>query len=170
MPKVIFSTSRLSIEEVDSSDREFIYGLLNSPNWLEFIGDRGIRTLPDAEAYIKESLQKSYEQNGYGLYKMVLKSTMTPIGLCGFLNRDYLDNPDLGFAILPKYEAKGYTSEAALEMIHYGFNELGFPTINAITTRDNLKSQRLLLKLGLAEMDSINQEGVDYLVYSITSE
>jgi ribosomal-protein-alanine N-acetyltransferase len=97
----ILQTRRLTLSEATLSDIPLIFKLLNSPNWLEFIGDRNIRTLEDAEKYIQNSLIKSYRENGFGLWKVELKSDKTPIGLCGLLKREMLDFPDLGFAILP---------------------------------------------------------------------
>ncbi|WP_394974910.1 GNAT family N-acetyltransferase [uncultured Croceitalea sp.] len=151
----ILSTKRLLLEEAILNDAPFILELVNSPNWLAFIGDRGIHTLADAKKYIQESLIYSYQENGFGLYKVSLKSTSTPIGICGFLKRDYLDKPDIGFATLPKYEGKGYTYEAAKAIIQYGLNYLNLETILAITTKANIKSKKLLIKLGLVPKDEI---------------
>lgn len=42
--KIILQTHRLSLREFELTDTEFIINLLNSPNWLEFIGDIQNRT------------------------------------------------------------------------------------------------------------------------------
>ena len=126
---IVLETARLRLEEGTLDDQVFIFTLLNSPNWIEFIGDRGIESLTDAENYIKNTLIKSYDTNGFGLYKVTLKHDSSPIGLCGFLKRDYSDHPDIGYAILPKYEGNGYTSEAAKAVLNYGKTQFGFKTI-----------------------------------------
>ena len=142
-------TPRLYVREAVAADTDFIFALLNSANWLEYIGDRGIRTLSDAKAYIDNQLIAAYTDLGFGLYLMIEKTGQTPIGLCGFLQRDYLDHPDIGFAISPEFEGQGYTTEAGRSMMAYGRDQLGFTKILAITTATNHGSQQVLTKLGL---------------------
>ena len=106
--EIILTTVRLIIREANLSDSKFIFDLLNTPKWLKYIGDRGIKTLKNAEDYINDKIINSYKTNGYGLYIFELKESHIPIGLCGFIKRDYLDSEDIGFALLPEYERKGY--------------------------------------------------------------
>ncbi len=167
---VILKTERLTIEEAKIDDTAFFFELLNSPNWIEYIGDRGIETEADARSYIENSLIRSYQKNGYGLYKVVLTESNEPIGLCGFLKRDYLDYEDIGFAILPQYERKGYMYEASLAMMKHCKSELGFNTVYAITTTKNIGSQKLLVKLGLVHIKDITSDKNESLMlYSTTS-
>ena len=169
----ILETSRLLLEQATLADADFIFKLLNSPNWIEFIGDRGIKTQKDAEAYIEKSLINAYEKYGYGLYKMSLKEESIPVGLCGFVKRDYLDHADIGFAILPDYDfvalsGKGFTYEAAKATLEYGRNHLNVEPVLAITTEGNIKSQKLLLKLGLSAIGTIspNKDETEFLLFS----
>ena len=103
-------TVRLYIQEVTLDDHAFILELVNSPTWLKFIGDKNVTTKETALNYIQHSLIESYQKNGFGLYKMVLTAQNIPIGICGFVQRDYLEHPDIGFAILPQFEGIGYTT------------------------------------------------------------
>ena len=146
--KIVLSTNRLNLREARLSDKHFIFRLMNSPKWLKYIWDRGIKSLKNAEDYIKEKLIDSYEILGFGLYVMELKDSKDPIGLCGFVKRDYLDTEDIGFAIREEYEGKHYTYESALAILKYGESNLGITKIHAITSKDNVASQKLLLKLG----------------------
>tara|TARA_R110001592_G_scaffold65885_6_gene202348 strand:+ start:2948 stop:3454 length:507 start_codon:yes stop_codon:yes gene_type:complete len=165
---IVLETERLYLEKGTLDDQVFIFTLLNSPNWIEFIGDRGIESLTDAENYIKNTLIKSYNDHGFGLYKVVLKVDNTPIGLCGFLQRDYLDHPDIGYAILPTFEGYGYISEAAQAVLNYGKTQLGFNTILAITSSKNIVSQHMLQKIGLERQynEKYTKES-DELLFSI---
>jgi RimJ/RimL family protein N-acetyltransferase len=164
----IFETERLVIKQATLNDSNFFFRLLNSPNWIEFIGDRGIKTEEDARTYIRNSLIDSYEKRGYGLYKMCLRENEVPIGICGFLKRDYLENVDIGFAVLPEYEGKGYTLEASKSMLEFGKLKLNMDTILAITTKENIKSRSLLQKIGLTEVGKIkpNEKEEELLLYS----
>ncbi|ASV31099.1 GNAT family N-acetyltransferase [Maribacter cobaltidurans] len=163
----IGETNRLVISEAKNSDADFFYALLNSSSWLKHIGDRGIKNKEDAVGYIEGSLMKSYHENGFGLYKVSLKETNTPIGVCGFLKRNYLDAPDIGFAMLPEFEGFGYMLEAASVVMEYGKNSLGFTKILAVTTEDNERSKKLLTKLNLEEIGTVkaHDKGVPFLLF-----
>lgn len=159
-------TNRLNIEEASFSDAPFIYKLMNSDGWLKFIGDRGIKTLKDAENYIQGSLVEKYKSSGYGLYKLSMKVGKTPIGLCGFVQRDYLNAPDIGFALLPEFEGQGLMFEAASEIIEMGFKKFNLNTIYGITNPDNIRSIHLLTKLGLNRKEIItNPQGEQLLLF-----
>jgi ribosomal-protein-alanine N-acetyltransferase len=147
----ILETERLLIRELDSAlDAEFVFALLNSEGFLKYIGDRGVRTLDDSRNFIETRYKKSYRDNGYGLYAVELREGGIPAGLCGFVRRDTLDGPDIGFAFLPDHERKGYGFESASAMMDYGADSLGFDEVFAITTLDNNASIRLLNKLGFS--------------------
>ncbi len=162
----IVETERLIVEEANLNDATFFLVLLNSPNWLKFIGDRNIKLLADAQKFVQESLIDNYKKNGFGFYKMSLKESNEPIGAIGFLKREYLEFPDIGYAILPIYENKGYISEAAKAVFEYGKNTLQLKTILGITTEENLASQKVLLKIGLHLVDKRRVEGEELLYYS----
>ena len=166
--KIIVETDRLFIQEANLKDAPFFYELLNSPNWLEYIGNRNIHSLQEAETYIRDNLIKSYDQNGFGLYKVSLKEKNTPIGICGLLKRTYLDHPDIGFATLPAFERQGLTFEAAKGVLHYAQNKLSHEKILAITTEHNQGSQALLQKVGLKSVDKIflDREEKLFLLFS----
>jgi RimJ/RimL family protein N-acetyltransferase len=146
---VILETERLILCRLNATHTAFIVELLNSPNWLQFIGDRGIRTQEDAMNYIVRGPEQSYDQNGFGLYLTKRKEDNVPIGMCGLIKRDTLPAPDIGFAFLPEFEGKGYGYESASAVLKYGRLELGIGDILAITDTDNIRSIRLLEKLGM---------------------
>ncbi len=158
---MITQTDRLTIEEASTDDAPFFYELLNSPGWIRYIGDRGIKTQADAESYIRNSLIKSYKTHGYGLYKITRKDTGVAIGICGLLKRNYLDHPDIGFAILPAYEGKGYGLEAAKGVVEHALTALNQSVILGITTQSNVRSQNLLRKLGLTHIDTLPATATD---------
>lgn len=143
----MFQTERLKMEKLSIEDAEFIFTLLNSPTWLKYIGDRNIHDIETAKSYIVNQYIKEYEQKNYGTYKIVLKETKEPIGVCGFYKRDYLENLDVGYALLPQHEGLGYAFEAISSILEYGKHVLKLDLIYAITSANNHKSQALLDKL-----------------------
>ena len=142
-------TPRLQLRTLELRDDRFILQLLNQASWLRFIGDRKVHSLIDAQRYIENGPQASYRQHGHGLL-LVQQRDGTPIGLCGLLRREGLDDPDLGFALLDAYNGQGYAHEAAAAVLADGRSRLALTRVLAITAPDNLLSIRLLLKLGFA--------------------
>ena len=145
----VLETDRLVLRQLSLDDAEFILELLNEPSFLQFIGDKGVRTLADAREYIRQGPVQSYERHGFGLYLSVLKEGAVSIGICGLLKRESLADVDIGFAFLPRFWSKGYALEAALAVKAFGLNSLGLNRIVAITNPDNEASIKLLEKLGL---------------------
>ncbi len=147
--KKILDTERLSLRMLTRSDASFILELVNSPGWLEFIGDKKIRNEQDAVLYLQNGPLKSYSEHGFGLWLVQLKSSDTPIGMCGLLKREYLSAPDIGFAFLPAHTGKGYAFEIAKATRDYATTSLGIQTLQAITLPHNERSIKLLEKIGL---------------------
>ena len=145
----VLETERLSLREFTVDDAQFILTLLNKPSFLRYIGDKQVRNLEDAGAYILNGPVASYERNGFGLYLVELKESYTPIGMCGFLKRDELPDPDIGFAFMPEFWGKGFAFEAATAVLEDARQRLGLQCILAITSLDNEASIKLLQRLGL---------------------
>ena len=145
----ILETDRLTLRLQTIDDAAFILELMNDPSWLRFIGDRGLRTTEDSTAYILNGPIRMYEEYGFCLFLVERKEDLVPIGICGLIKRDSLEDVDIGFAFLPKYWSKGYAYEAASSVMTYGKDTLGLNRIVAITTKDNHASAKLLEKVGL---------------------
>jgi ribosomal-protein-alanine N-acetyltransferase len=146
----VLETARLTIRRFTADDAPFVYALYNDPDFLRYIGDRGIHSIDSARAYIEAGPIASYERHGFGLYVVELKSTDQPIGVCGILKRDALDAPDLGFAFLRDHRSRGYACEAARSVLAFARGALGLTRILAITSPDNAVSMAVLRKLGFA--------------------
>ena len=152
----IAQTSRLNLREIDVKDAAFILELLNDPAFLHYIGDKKVRDLESAQAYILAGPVASYQTFGYGLYLVELLESKIPIGICGLIKRDFLQYSDLGFALLPEYCGKGYAFEAAQATAELARDRFRMTKIVAFTAIDNLRSIRLLEKLGMSFDRCIN--------------
>ncbi len=144
----VTETERLLLRWLNADDSMFILELLNEPSWIQYIGDRGVRTLQDAARYIRNGPEQMYRALGFGLYLVELKQTGEPIGICGLIKREALEDVDIGFAFLPRYWRNGYAFEAASAVMSYAKEAAGLSRIVAILSRDNLPSLRLLERLG----------------------
>ncbi|CAG9621321.1 GNAT family N-acetyltransferase [Sutcliffiella rhizosphaerae] len=165
----VLETERLIIRRLTTNDAEFILKLLNEPSWIQFIGDKGIKTLDDARKYIEEGPMAMYKQIGFGLFVTELKENGTPIGLCGLIKRDGLEDVDIGYAFLPAFWSKGYAYEAADAVKLYGKEVHGLKRLVAITSPDNLSSGKLLEKIGLTfeRMIKLSQDSEEVKLFSL---
>ncbi|MFD0992748.1 GNAT family N-acetyltransferase [Tenacibaculum geojense] len=145
----VYETERLFLRFTTVDDAPFIYKLLNSPKWIQFIGDRNIKTVNDAVNYINKRMLSQLEKLGHSNFTVIRKSDNVKIGSCGLYDREGIDGLDIGFAFLPDYEGKGYAFEAANFIKNLGFKEFNVDQLSAITLEENISSQKLLKKLGL---------------------
>ncbi len=145
----ILETKRLLIRQLNENDSGFILELLNEPSFIQNIGDRNIRSLEDARAYVLNGPVTSYTKNGFGLSLVILKETGESIGMCGLIKRDVLEDVDIGYAYLPRYWSKGYAVEAALGMKSYAKDFVKLKRLVAIVDPANTGSIRVLERLGM---------------------
>lgn len=169
MEKQIIETERLLLEPMSTDDSQFIFELYNSPNFIRFIGDRNIKTIADAENYIRNRFLPQIEKLGYGNYLITKKEDGKKIGSVGIFERDGLEVHDVGFSFLPEFEGKGYGYEAASKLMEVGFKEFGLKKISAITTKENISSQKLIEKLGLKfqKMVSLPNDEEELMYYEV---
>jgi len=166
---IILQTKRLRLRTMYVQDADFILEVLNSPGWLEFIGDRGVDTLSKAEDYLNNRIMPEYEKFGFGFYIMELLVSRIRIGTCGLTRRESLSHPDIGYNLLPKYENLGYAYEAAQAILDYGFEIHKIRHISAITSPINYRSINLLNKLGmkLIKMITLADDTEELMLFGI---
>lgn len=145
---VVAQTPRLTIRKLTVEDAPFILELLNDPLFLQFIGDRRVRTVADAEQYIRNVPLASYARYGFGHYLIEAKPAGEAAGICSLVKRDWLDDVDVGFALLPAFRRQGYAFEATAAVLAYARQQLGLQRLVAIAVPDNRSSIALLEKLG----------------------
>lgn len=145
---IVFETPRLLVRRLDERDAAFVFELVNDAAWLQFIGDKGVRSLDDARAYLRNGPIDMYAKHGHGLYCVETKANGEAIGMCGLIKRETLDDVDLGFAFLPSSRGGGYAYEAGSATMTYARETLGLQRIVAIVSPGNERSIALLEKLG----------------------
>ena len=169
---IVLETERLRLRWLTADDAAFMFELVNDPTWIEFIGDRNVKTLEDARAYVTEKYVAGYARDGFGLNMVELKESGTPVGICGLINREGLEDVDVGFAFLPRYAGLGYASESAAAVLEHGRRVLGIGRIVAITTPNNVRSIRVLEKIGLRfeKIIRIPGDDEDLALYAIEAK
>jgi len=154
-------TERLRLRAVTVNDTELMLAVWNDPAFIRNVADRGIRTVEQAREAIEGGAQKLFEEHGYGPYCMSLKSDGSMIGICGLFKRENLEDPDIGFGVLPDFCGKGYAGEAAEAVVEHARNELGIDKLTAIVSPTNVPSISLIEKLGMKFERMITMPGDD---------
>ena len=145
---LILETNRLTLHEFKKSDAVFLLNIMNQPDYHRYIGDRGIRTIENAETYIAEKFEASYRHLGFGFWLIREKESRTPVGFAGLIKREELSEPDVGYAIDEKMSGNGFAEEATRGILTYVRDVLSFPVVSAITDPENHASINVLTKCG----------------------
>lgn len=159
------TTSRLFISKLSLANDGFILQLVNTQGWLQFIGDRNVHNLQQAQDYIEK-----INSNPSIEYQVVfLKETDAAIGVISFIQRDYLPHPDIGFAFLPSCQKQGYAYEAACAVLQYIASNQHHQYILATTLPHNISSIKLLQRLGFHLQRTLEINHENLLVYSLAN-
>lgn len=170
VPRTEFLESdRVRLRQLVDADAEFVVRLLNDPDFLRFIGDRGVRNATDARSYLADGPQKSYREHGFGLLLVERSGDGMPVGICGLVRRAGLDAPDLGFAFMPEFRGQGFAEAAARLALRHAFEGLRIDRIVAIASSENRASIRLLGKLGMEPRGTIRlaEDDTDLLLFEL---
>ncbi len=166
-----FSTERLRLRPTSIEDAPLVNELFNSPKWLKYIGDRNIHSLEDAKEYIESKMWPQLKRLGFSSYTILRTSDDEKIGFCGLYDREGVEGVDIGFALLEKHEGNGYAYEACHKLKESAFKVFKLTELKAITTADNIASQKLLEKLGMKPIGntSLPEDYEELLLYHITA-
>jgi RimJ/RimL family protein N-acetyltransferase len=156
-------TERLTLNLVSENDFEFIFQLLNSKDWITFIGDRNIASVEAAKSYIA----KIQSTQNFHYWVIRIRASNIPVGIISFIKRDYLPHFDIGFALLPQFYGNGYAFEAATRFIDE-CKRVGHETILATVLPTNSRSIALLEKLGFRHDSDIVANDERMNVFSLT--
>jgi len=165
----IYETERLFLSPTSVEDAAFVLELLNSPKWIQNIGDRKVHSLAEAEAYIRTKMLPQLEALGFANYTVIRKTDGAKMGSSGLYNRDGIEGVDIGFAMLPEFEGKGYAFEAANKLMQLARDEFQLSKVSGITLETNKASQKLLEKLGLtfSRMIQIPNDSEELMLYEL---
>ena len=151
----MITTDRLNLKLASMEDAPFFLELYNTPTFIQFIGDKNLRSLEDARSYVLNRFLPQIERLGYGNYLIIRKEDGAKIGSVGIFEREGLDVQDIGFSFLEEFQGKGYGYEAASKLLETAFTDFGCSKISAITSKENIASQSLIQKLGLKYLKTV---------------
>ena len=82
---LVCESARLRVRRMRLDDADFLLRQLTQPSWLQYIGDRGVASVVDAERYIESRIFGQYSALGYGMYVIESKASGEPVGPCGLV-------------------------------------------------------------------------------------
>jgi len=158
-----FSTARLRAERLTAAHFADIRAMDRDAKYMALLG--GPRSETETRAYMARNLQH-WDDHGFGLW-ILRDSDGRVAGRCVLrhLEVDGTDEVELGYGLHTQYWGRGLATEVAKELLRLGRDELNCPSIVAITRRDNLASQRVLVKTGLIYEREVEHDGVPHLLY-----
>ncbi len=163
-------TERLRLRPMNARDAAFLREVLNEPAFIRNIGDRGVRTVEQAVIYLRERILAQYESYGFGMLLVELKESAQPVGICGLIKRDNLEDIDVGFSLLERFWSRGYAAEAATTVVNEAMGVRQLSRLVAIVAPHNAASVRLLEKLGfqLEKKIRLTPDDDDLLLFAIS--
>jgi ribosomal-protein-alanine N-acetyltransferase len=169
-PDFLIETERLTMRRITPHDADLMLAVWNDPAFVRYVGDRGIRTIEQAAKAIEEGAMRLFSEHGFGPYRMALKTDDTAVGICGIFAREGMDEPDLGFSVLPEFCKRGFAYESAVAVIRHARVDLKLPRLTAIVSPENAASVGLIEKLGLQfeRMIRLPGENSDISLYAVS--
>ncbi|MGH9865766.1 MAG: GNAT family N-acetyltransferase [Candidatus Acidiferrales bacterium] len=163
---IVFETERLVLRHMAPDDADALLAVLGDPVAMKYYPSAFHRD--DVTRWI-EWCVKSYAENGYGLYAMVLKKTNTVIGDCGHARQEVEGQTEIeiGHHVQQEHWCKGYATEAARGALEYGFETLCAKRLISLIRPENIPSRRVAEKMGMRVEKEILRKGLAHLVYSI---
>lgn len=165
----VLETGRLRLDRLVEADADLMLRVWNDPDFIRFVGDRGIRTREEAVEALREGVLRLWRESGYGPYRVSLRVSGESIGVCGLFQREGLDSPDIGFGLLPGARGKGFAFESAAAVLTHVRSDLDMRRVLAIVSPGNAASLRIIEKLGMRLEGPLRMPGDEneLLLYSV---
>jgi RimJ/RimL family protein N-acetyltransferase len=150
MPGVVLTTPRLVLRPFTDVDLDPFYELNAHPRVVELLGSAPSRA--DCEAEVARA-NVELEREGWGAWAVEERDGAPFVGLVG-LHRVGDSLPcapavEVAWRLHPDYWGHGYATEAAWAALRHGFDAGGLDEIIAFTTTRNVRSQAVMVRLGM---------------------
>lgn len=165
----VLQTERLALRELQSSDLDFVASMLADPEVMRFYPKCHTR---DESAEWIERQRRRYSEDGHGLWLVCLKQNEEPVGQVGLIRQhvDCVAEDEVGYLIARRHWRQGFAFEAARATRDHAFLALGRRRVISLIRPDNLPSQGVARKLGMAVEKSACCWGLEHLVYALHRE
>jgi RimJ/RimL family protein N-acetyltransferase len=160
-------TERLLLREFVAEDAAAFYRLNSNPLVVRYTGDPGVKSVEEAREGLLARPIADYLKYGFGRWACVFKNNGEIIGFAGLKYLDDLKEVDLGYRFLPEYWGIGLATEASRAVLADGFGRLGLTRIIGLVEPANVRSVRVLEKLGMTFERVIEYRGSEVACYTL---
>lgn len=171
MSALFLETERLVLKFPTVADFEDLLALRADPDVMRYIGDGSTHSAEQVESFLKRVLIPYQERHGIGFCSVFEKASGHFVGQAGLFHPGFDDTqPDIevAYRLLPKFWGKGYATELAKALIHWGFTHLPVKKLVAAAHPNNYASQQVLKKSGFILIDTVRwYSGQDVIGFEI---
>lgn len=158
-------TIRCSIYQVKESDYKDIIELFQNQKVREFLG--GIRTEISIEETFVEMLN-SVDDSQYWMIRHRRSNEF--MGLVSLDPHHNGENVEVSYQLLPKWWGKGYATEVINRVIKFAFEVLDINKVVAETQTANIRSKKLLERVGMELVTTYQRFNEEQSLYAIVQK
>jgi RimJ/RimL family protein N-acetyltransferase len=162
-----FTTQRLTAERLVASHLDAVHTMHRDAEQMRLLG--GVREFAASEEYVAKAVAH-WERHGFGAYILRDRATGEISGraLLRLTDIEGVGEVEVGYGFYPRWWGRGLGTEIARTLVAYARELLGLRTLVAVTTRENVGSQRVLENVGLAFDRDFVQDGHRKMLYRIS--
>lgn len=167
--RTMAETSRLWLREFSEEDADDYFVLGSDPRVVRYAGVAPLTTPAQALEVLRTRPLADYARRGFGRWACVLKDSGAFIGWAGLKYLEDSQEVDLGYWLRPAYWGQGLATEAAGGSVRFGLEQLKLDRIVARVDPENVRSARVLQKVGLQLLGDCQYDGKLWHHYAIGS-
>jgi RimJ/RimL family protein N-acetyltransferase len=163
----MIETQRLTIREFTKDDFDNFASLVADPEVMRF-SLKGPLNREEAQQYFQSRILGHYQENGFGLWALILKEEKQLIGFAGLITQEVEGKKkiELAYRLLPTFWGRGLASEAANAISEYAFTKLELKDLISIIDTANHRSLLLAKRLGMNALKKTQFHGFEVFVYA----
>jgi RimJ/RimL family protein N-acetyltransferase len=163
---LILETPRLRLRELEPEDLDFVAEMLADAEVMRFYPKPLDRE--ESREWL-ERQRRHYEDDGHGLWLVEDRSLGEPVGQVGLLLQEVEGDwePEIGYLIHRPFWRKGYATEAASAVRDHAFGVRGERRVISLIRPENLPSQGVARKIGMAPEREVRFRGLNHLVFAV---
>ncbi len=164
-----FETERLCAERVELGHRDDLRRMDGNPELMARLG--GVRPASVTDEYLENSI-RHWSEFGFGVWILRDRQTGRLAGraLLRHVPIDGMDEIEVGYGLFPEFWGRGLATEIAAAIVRMAFDDLGLPSVIALTVPDHVKSQRVMTKVGMTYERHVMHAGLQHVLYRARRE
>ena len=162
---ILFESERLYVQPYTSADADIFFQLNGDAEIMRYI--RKEKTKIESDQFLQDNLALYNRNPGLGRFAVFTNKGQHFVGSFSLLSLDDTDDFHLGYALLKPFHGKGYATELVKASLSYVFKTIKKETILAITVKENLPSQKVLLNCGFVYTGIRMHDGAEVMLYEL---